>query len=122
MTQLRGGLGPSKDERPPDPVVHHESDGKEGVCGSSPQEGFASSLQSASFVVCGGDRYEARRPPSVHGTVRELCGRFAEQTEESHPDHLSAREGVRAWRKVPAKPVRLTPTGACSVAAVLLGA
>lgn len=46
------------------------SGGKEGVRGSSPREGFRKFLLISSFVVCGGDKGEARRPPSVHDHVR----------------------------------------------------
>jgi len=49
------------------------SDGKEGVDGSSPSDGFASSMLSASFRDLSRVAFCARHPPSVHASVSAPC-------------------------------------------------
>ena len=62
----------------PQPVATHGNgqslDGKEGVDGSSPSEGFTFSLLSASFRFVFHVAFCARRPPSVHASVSSRCG------------------------------------------------
>jgi hypothetical protein len=49
--------------------------GKEGVDGSSPSEGFEFSLLGASLVGCGGDGALLKRPRDVHTVdVGLVCG------------------------------------------------